>query len=349
MKNAIIDLFCGCGGLSLGFEMAGFSPCYAIDFWNDAVNTFNHNNPAQVAHCEDIKNLSNEKLKDILEKHDVVGVVGGPPCQGFSTVGRRDINDPRNQLYLEYCRVVETVKPLFFVLENVKGLTTLSGGAFKDDIIKRFSALGYRVQFQILNSANYGVPQNRQRVFFVGTLQHAFAFPAPSEHLIGCREALSDLPPLSISEEDVEDIQYATSPQNNFQKAMRGKQRSVKNHQITRHSDQTRQIIHLIPDGGKISDLPPEYWDVRKYNKAFERMSSTRPSNTVDTGHRNYFHYCEDRIPTARENARLQSFPDSFVFLGSRTSQYKQIGNAVPPLLAYAVAQAIKQQLSLGE
>jgi DNA (cytosine-5)-methyltransferase 1 len=125
---------------------------------------------------------------------------------------------------------------------------------------------------------------------------------------------------------------------------MREGSTTILNHQLTMHTEQTKQIIGMIPDGGKIKDLPREYWEVRKYNKAFERMSSARPSNTVDTGHRNYFHYSENRIPTARENARLQSFPDTFEFVGTRTSQYKQTGNAVPPLLAYAIAKAIKEQ-----
>ena len=139
---------------------------------------------------------------------------------------------------------------------------------------------------------------------------------------------------------------YLCGPQNEYQKWIRNDSQIVLNHQITKHSDQTKQIISMIPNGGKIKDLPREYWEIRKYNKAFERMSSTRPSNTVDTGHRNYFHYSENRIPTARENARLQSFPDTFEFLGTRTSQYKQIGNAVPPLLAYAIAQAIKDTVN---
>ena len=119
----------------------------------------------------------------------------------------------------------------------------------------------------------------------------------------------------------------------------------IENHELTKHSADTIKIIRMVPDGGNIKSLPPEYWNIRKYNKAFERMSSSRPSNTVDTGHRNYFHYKENRIPTVRETARLQSFPDSFVFCCSRTSQYKQVGNAVPPLLAYAIAKALAEQL----
>lgn len=345
MKNKIIDLFCGCGGLSKGFEKAGFEISLAIDMWKDAIETYNYNHDKKVAICKDIHEISSEELLKLAKDNDVVGVIGGPPCQGFSTVGTRDINDPRNHLYLEYCRVVETIKPNFFLLENVKGLTTLSGGAFKDDIIKRFENLGYRVKFEILNAADFGVPQNRERVFFVGIKNKEFVFPKPKNITITCKEAICDLPALSDEDGDSETYEYACEPQNTYQKSMRGNRVNVYNHQITKHTQQTKDIIALIPDGGKIRDLPEEYWHVRKYNKAFERMSSERPSNTVDTGHRNYFHYKLNRIPTVRENCRLQSFDDDFIVLGSKTSQYKQIGNAVPPLLSYEIAKSIRKQL----
>ena len=345
MKNKIIDLFCGCGGLSKGFEMAGFEVKVAIDMWKDAVETYNHNHKNPVAVCEDVHNWSNEYLESLAQSGEVVGVIGGPPCQGYSTVGTRDVNDPRNHLYLEYCRIVEKVKPDFFVLENVKGLITLAGGAFRDDIIKRFGELGYAVRYEIKNAVNYGVPQNRLRVFFVGIKGKSFEFPEESMDLLTCLDALSDLPRLSEKDGFNLEHEYVSEPQNDFQKKMRGNSDKILNHQITKHSEQTVDIISKIPNGGSIRDLPREFWEVRKYNKAFERMSSERPSNTVDTGHRNYFHFEENRIPTVRENARLQSFPDDFEILGSKTSQYKQVGNAVPPLLAYAIAQAIKEQL----
>ncbi|GAA0778464.1 DNA cytosine methyltransferase [Clostridium subterminale] len=342
MKNKIIDLFCGCGGLSRGFEMAGFEVEVAVDVWQDAIKTYNHNHKNAVAICEDIHNLNDEYLNEIVAKGEVVGVIGGPPCQGYSTVGTRDVNDPRNHLYLEYCRVVEKVNPEFFVIENVKGLITLSGGTFRDDIINRFEKLGYHIEYKIINAANYGVPQNRHRVFFVGMKKKGFEFPKEKDYIISTLEALGDLPSLEYQNESNE---YISEPQNEYQRKMRSKCKKVLNHQSTNHTEQTKKIIGMIKDGGKISDLPEEYWSVRKYNKAFQRMLSTAPSNTIDTGHRNYFHYKENRIPSVRESARIQSFPDDFEVLGSKTSQYKQIGNAVPPLLAYAIAKAIKNQL----
>lgn len=345
MKNKIIDLFCGCGGLSRGFENAGFEVKFAIDMWEDAIKTYNHNNPSNVGKCIDIKDIDNEYLENVIKDNDVIGIVGGPPCQGYSTVGTRDVNDPRNHLYLEYCRIVEKLRPEFFVIENVKGLLTLANGAFRDDIVKRFSALGYTVKAKILNAADYGVPQNRQRVFFVGLKKNNFEFPNTKERKWTCEEALSDMPIINDKNGMAEVMQYRCEAQNEYQKLMRENSTEVINHQITVHSEQTKHIISMIPDGGKIKDLSPEYWDIRKYNKAFERMGSNRQSNTVDTGHRNYFHYSENRIPTVRENARLQSFPDDFKFWGSKTSQYKQVGNAVPPLLAQAVAESIKHAL----
>ena len=189
----------------------------------------------------------------------------------------------------------------------------------------------------MLNAADYGVPQNRNRVFFVGIKNKKFVFPVINQKKISTYEAISDL-----SEYETK---YSKEPQSLYQKKMRKSNAKLYNNEFTEHTEQTRNIIDMIPDGGKITDLPKEYWEVRKYNKAFQRMSSISQSNTIDTGHRNYFHYKENRIPTVRESARIQSFSDDFIFKGSKTSQYKQVGNAVPPLMAYAIAKAIKSQI----
>lgn len=337
MSNKIIDLFCGCGGLSKGFEKAGFEVCLAIDMWKDAVVTYNHNHKTPVAICEDVKNIDLDKLRELNKNNDIVGIIGGPPCQGYSTVGKRDINDERNYLYLEYCRIVETIQPEFFVLENVKGLLTLNDGMFKKDIIERFEKLGYKVENKILNASDFGVPQNRQRVFFVGIKNKKFRFPVEFEYKVSTEDAIGDL----LQCNNV----YNVEPITEYQRMMRKNCNQLNNNELTEHSEQTIDIINQVPDGGKITDLPKELWEVRKYNKAFQRMNSKLPSNTIDTGHRNYFHYKENRIPTVRESARIQSFEDDFEFLGSKTSQYKQVGNAVPPLLAYEIAKEIKKQI----
>lgn len=344
----IIDLFSGVGGLSLGFEMEGFKSVVAIDFWDDAIKTYNHNRKEKVGISMDITKFNDELLPNIVKEHTIDGIIGGPPCQGFSTarlsnateeVGK--INESRNQLYLEFFRAVEMVKPKFFLIENVRGLVSANKGAFVKDITERFGCIGYNVSYKILNASDYGVPQNRQRVFFIGLLEQEFEFPGKFDYKISTKEALMDL--IDSNEDEVQN--YSSPSVNEYQKIMRNGKKTVKNHEVTIHNEQTINVISMVPNGGNIKSLPPEYWNIRKYNKAFQRMNSELPSNTIDTGHRNYFHYEANRIPTARESARIQSFPDSFEFLGTKGSQYKQVGNAVPPLLAKVLAQKIKSYI----
>lgn len=336
----IIDLFSGVGGLSLGFEQAGFQVVAGVDLWKDAINTFNHNRKDKVGYAMPVDEFNRDLLPNILKSNQVTGVIGGPPCQGFSTVGKRDVDDVRNKLYLDFYETVKLVNPDFFVIENVKGMLTLNNGSFVKSIMELFGegGLGYHVTYKLLNAADYGVPQNRYRVFYVGLKNKDFVFPDALETKVSCKEAISDL-------EEASGKSYPCTPSSDYQRKMRNGQKVLFNQDLTAHTQQTVDIISQIPDGGNIKCLPKEYWEVRKYNKAFERMGQDRQSNTVDTGHRNYFHYSKNRIPTARENARLQSFPDSFEILGTRGSQYKQIGNAVPPMLSNAIAEEIKKQL----
>lgn len=340
----IIDLFSGVGGLSLGFEMAGFQSVAAIDFWEDAIKTYNHNRKEKVGMSMDVTMFNDRLLPKLVNEHNITGIVGGPPCQGFSTarlsnatekIGK--INEERNHLYLEFFRAVDIVRPSFFLIENVRGLVSANQGAFVNDILERFGNIGYNVSYKILNASDYGVPQNRQRVFFVGLLKGKFEFPVKLNQKVSSSDAISDL--INSNEDFTQ--KYSSPPKNDFQKLMRNGKRTVKNHEVTVHNEQTIKVISMVPDGGNIKSLPPEYWNIRKYNKAFQRMNSNLPSNTIDTGHRNYFHYSENRIPTARESARIQSFPDWFEFLGTKGSQYKQVGNAVPPLLSKALARQI--------
>ena len=336
----IIDLFCGIGGLSLGFEQAGFEVVSAIDMWSDAIKTYNHNRTDKVAKVETVEQFNEEDLPKLVKEHHITGIIGGPPCQGFSTVGKREIDDPRNQMYLEFYKAVKTAMPDFFVIENVRGMLTLNKGAFVKDLIERFgeNGLGYTINYKLVNAADYGVPQNRYRVFYVGIKGKRFEFPDALPTQLTAKDGIGDL-------ENSTNEQYGSAAQNEYQKLMRGECLHPINPDYTAHSPQTIATISMIPDGGNIKSLPPEYWQIRKYNKAFERMGTFKPSNTIDTGHRNYFHYSEPRIPTVRESARIQSFPDCFEILGTRGSQYKQVGNAVPPMLAKVIAEEIKKQL----
>jgi DNA (cytosine-5)-methyltransferase 1 len=336
----IIDLFCGIGGLSLGFEQVGFEVVAAIDMWKDAVVTYNHNRKDKVAKVETVEDFNEKELLEIIASQNITGIIGGPPCQGFSTVGRREVDDPRNKMYLEFYKAVKIANPDFFVIENVKGMLTLNKGAFVKDLIERFgpNGLGYNISYQLLNAADYGIPQNRYRVFYVGIKGKEFKFPEPYNYQLTAKDGISDL-------EGSDNEHYGSEPQNAFQKEMRGSCKHPINQDYTDHTQQTIDIISQVPDGGNIRDLPREVWQVRKYNKAFERMGTFKPSNTIDTGHRNYFHYAEPRIPTVRESARIQSFPDDFEIVGTRGSQYKQVGNAVPPMLARIIAEKIIERL----
>lgn len=336
----IIDLFCGIGGLSLGFEQAGFEVISAIDMWKDAIVTYNHNRKDKVAKVETVEDFNIKELPEIVKSTHITGIIGGPPCQGFSTVGRREVDDPRNKMYLEFYKAVKLASPDFFVIENVKGMLTLNKGAFVKDLIERFgeNGLGYNITYKLLNAADYGIPQNRYRVFYVGIKNSTFEFPQPVDYKLTAKDGISDL-------EGATSECYGSKPQNDYQKTLRHGVKKPLNQDYTSHSEQTVSIISQVPDGGNIRSLPPEVWQVRKYNKAFERMGTFKPSNTIDTGHRNYFHYSEPRIPTVRESARIQSFPDDFEIIGTRGSQYKQVGNAVPPMLAKAIAEEIKKIL----
>lgn len=341
----IIDLFCGAGGFSTGFERVGFHSVLAIDKWSDAIATYNHNRKEKIAFSIDIHDYDNDKISELKDHNEIIGIIGGPPCQGFSLVGTRDKNDERNSLYLEYVRFVDQVRPKFFILENVKGLLSLEKGFFKNDIIERFSNLGYNVNYKLLRASDYGVPQSRERVFFIGLKRDLFGDTffdfekIEKKETISTGMALSDLPSLD-NEENAS--QYRCEPQNEFQKSMRANCKILTNNEITIHTQQTKDIISQVKDGGNIKDLPEEFYKVRNYNAAFKRMNSKLPSATIDCGHRNYFHYSENRIPTARESARIQSFPDVYFFCGNKGSQYTQIGNAVPVLLSEAIAKTIK-------
>ena len=345
----VIDLFCGAGGLSKGFEEAGYNVILGIDSDEAALNTFvkNHNNSKALN-----ADLSQAETFDEIEK--VVGdktidvIVGGPPCQGFSLTGPRNFDDPRNKLYLAMIETVKRFQPKAFVIENVPGMATMYKGEVRQEIIKRFSKMGYTVNSQILCAADYGVPQMRKRLVFVGLRNgEKFEFPLPylqPEEYVTCEDAISDLPSRE-NELGSEIDSYTLPPQSDYQKLMRGEMQTLRNHVATRHTDKVKNVIALVPEGGNYKDLPPGVGESRKFHEAWTRYHSKKPSRTIDTGHRNHFHYKWNRVPTIRENARLQSFPDDFIFYGTRTQQNRQVGNAVPPLLGKAVADHLKNYL----
>ena len=350
-----MDLFCGAGGLSRGFLDAGFDVVLGVDFDEAALKTFENNHGNAKAMKLDLFDHSNIMvIKNYLEKNNIKidVLVGGPPCQGFSLAGKREEDDKRNILYSAMVKTAKILKPRIVVLENVPGMLTLYDGLGKKRIFKDFSELGYKMNVQVLYAPNYGVPQIRKRAVFVGILnaEDEFEYPLPflnEENYITCSQAISDLPSLEgdkdLSLTTVRD--YICEPQSEYQKTMRLHSKRVYNHCPTNHAQKTIDTIAMVPDGGSYKDLPPELSKKYKYHESLHRYSSNKPSLTIDTGHRTHFHYKWNRIPTVRECARLQSFPDDFIFYGTKVEQYKQVGNAVPPLLGKAVALKIKEYL----
>lgn len=342
-KPKLIDLFCGCGGFSLGFERAGFEVLLGIDIWADALKTFAFNHRGSKTLLADLSLIHPSDTRSILDGETVDIIIGGPPCQGFSVAGKRIVDDIRNKLYKNFVNFVAHFKPKAFVMENVPNILTIGGGAIREAILEDFAALGYTTEYKIMTASDYGIPQNRRRAIFVGFRNgHHFEFPSPlKSEKVTSSEAISDLPEHSL--DDGHD--YVAEPMSDYQMLMRKNSKVINNHQATVHNPKTVEIISLVPDGGNYKDLPEHLKDTRRVHIAWTRLNSNRPSFTIDTGHRHHFHYSYNRIPTARESARIQSFPDDFFFTCSRTSQLKQIGNAVPPLLAEAIATSILSQL----
>ena len=345
-----IDLFCGAGGLSKGFMDAGVDIILGVDNDTAALKTFERNHNGAIGLCADLS--VQETFDKIQSIADSMGktidlIIGGPPCQGFSTTGPRNFDDPRNKLYLAVFKMVKQYNPKGFLIENVPGMAMLYQGQIKDEILRRFRSMGYNVECKILTAADYGVPQMRKRLVFMGIRSDIGVpvFPEPildEKHYVTCREAIDDLP-ARISYLGMEKDVYEKPPRTEYQKKMRKDNMILYNHVATAHKQFVKDVIALVPPGGNWKDLPKGVGESRTFHEAWTRYHGDRPSKTIDTGHRNHFHYEYNRVPTIRENARLQSFPDDFVFLGNKTQQNRQVGNAVPPLLGEALAfQMIK-------
>lgn len=350
-----IDLFCGAGGLSLGFQHAGFNMLAGIDFDDAALKTYNANLNGAVGLKEDLYDpeAALADLDDKINHQKVDMIIAGPPCQGFSLTGSRDLHDTRNKLYLAVVKAVEHYHPKAFLIENVPGMATLYKGVVKQQIINTFEDMGYAVSVvkKPLLAADYGVPQMRKRMFFVGFRKDLgydyFEFPKPfltPETYVTSGDAISDLPSLE-NEMGTDVAEYTTKATTDYQKLMRKGATQLFNHVATRHTDYVKNVISMVPEGGNYKDLPEGVGTSRNFHEAWTRYDSKKPSRTIDTGHRNHFHYKWNRVPTVRENARLQSFPDTFRFLGTKTQQNRQVGNAVPPLLAQALAEKIAKHL----
>lgn len=335
-----VDLFSGVSGISLGFEQEGFKNVFSIDFDKTICQTYKKNFPEHQLIEKDIKDLTKKEILELTKGKEIDLIVGGTPCQGFSiagNIGRKFIDDPRNHLFKEFARVVSILKPKFFVIENVARVYTHNKGKTRQDIIELFIKLGYEVDCKLLNAANYGVPQVRNRVFFIGNkLGLSNKFPEKThgkdkqitidgnkiKKWTKLKEAINDLPKLSSGESS-----------------------DIPNHEAMKHTEQMLKKMYYVKKGGSRDQIPkeirPKSGDVRKYIK----YDPDKPSICITGDMRKVFHYSQNRALSVRELARIQSFPDNFIFTGSKISQQQQVGNAVPPLLAQAVAKTIKKEL----
>jgi len=345
-KLTAIDLFSGCGGFSYGFQEAGFHVLLGVDNSEIALQTFKKNHINSETLVLDLHtDTAIDKIVESVKGKEIDVIIAGPPCQGFSLTGTRNENDERNTLFNSVFRLAKRVNPKAIIIENVPGLLRMYDGKAKKEILKLCKELGYICEPKVLYAPDFGVPQIRKRVFFVALKEEfgTFEFPKPileEENYVSCIEAIGDLPDLqnSMGEEKME---YDKPALFDYQKKMRNKNRFITNHIGTRHTDHVINVISQVPEGGNHKDLPPGVGDSRKFNEAWTRYHSKKPSKTIDTGHRNHFHYKWNRVPTVRENARLQSFPDNFIFLGNKTEQNRQVGNAVPPILGNVLANQL--------
>ena len=364
-----IDLFAGAGGLSVGFRNAGFNVLVANDLDPTAAATYQFNSPDTRFLLGPIQGFTAKHFLDVsdLREGELDVLVGGPPCQTFSVYNhRRGMHDQSSGLFRDYLRIVRGLMPSFVALENVPGIASVDGGRVVDEIVAGLTGLGYYVTAKILKAEEYGVPQERRRIFFLASRDSTLVeWPHPSyaakydmqakrnrlKPLVTVSEAIGDLPPLE-SGEGSEQTSYTSKASSDYQRLLRGDSKNVFNHVAPQLSPINLERIPYIPNGGSWRDIPfgllPSGMKLARrsdHTKRYGRLHPDRQASTIltkcDPHWGAFIHHEQDRAITVREAARFQSFPDSFRFLGSRGEQYKQAGNAVPPLLAQAIAEAM--------
>lgn len=368
----VIDLFCGAGGLSEGLAQAGFRPVVGVDFDAHAAATYRHNHLGVPVVEDDVETVTGEALMKLARTREVDLIAGGPSCQGFSTHGKRMQDDPRNFLFKHFVRLVDEISPKMFLMENVRGMLTYNKGAFRRQIEAAFDEIGYRTKFTQVLAADYGVPQLRHRILFIGTRDDdiELSFPEPTHGVeyglkahITVREALSDLP-LIGTDYKASHRPYAGQPKGAYQAYCRsGADDAVTLHVGRALSSQAGQLARHIGQGEglravPVDALPARFKRMRTISNGqlrrdcttlYHRLDPDRPSYTITCNYKNvasgpFLHPWEDRAISHREAARLMSFPDRYEFIGA--SFPRQIGNAVPPLLAKAIGSHLIDLLS---
>lgn len=372
MLNSI-DLFSGCGGMTLGFSWAGFKSILASDIDENCEKTFATNFPDVPFLCGNLSDFKKSDFDNYLKLESVDVIIGGPPCQGFSLANKRRnsaSDDPRNRLFYEFVKTIEWYNPKSFVMENVKGLLSMQSGQVIKQILKEFESagtFGYEVDYKVLKASDYGVPQSRERVILIGVRKDLGMLPKfPSRTAqkdVTVNEAISDLPQINAGEGE-ERMTYGSTYQNKYQKLMRKNSDAVYNHVAMKHTKRVIERFEAIKPGKNLLDVWETHGAVQRGNPTEKskikfsqnnlRLIADKPAPTIAASFQsNFIHPTLHRNFTAREGARLQSFPDDFIFEGMRTkmswekglSQYQQIGNAVPPMMAYEIAKTLKEIL----
>ncbi len=349
-KYNVLDLFCGCGGMSWGLSKKGFNIIAGIDIWDVALSTYklNHKN-AQAINMDITDADPVEVLESIGVSPDAIDVIiGGPPCQGFSKntpASWRFLEDPRNQLYKAYLRFVRVINPKVVIIENVAEIFNAFNGVVRNEIIDTLKQYGYKVSVKIINMSNYGIPQKRRRCFFFASRVGSPSFPEGKDVTISGWDAISDLPVVNQGE-GYDGMPYTSEPLNDYQRHLRAGSESVYNHYANvMRPTQTARIASIGPGQG-LKDMPLELQVSGGYSGAYGRLDYTSVAPTITRwvfhiGSGRFAHPREVRGLTMREAARIQSFSDDFHFLGSRNDQAGQIGNAVPPFFMEQLADRI--------
>lgn len=356
-KLKTLDLFSGCGGLTLGFKLAGFESQLAVEFVKEAAETFKTNLGTEVI-VKDIRKVSNREISSKL-KTKIDLIAGGPPCEGFSNAGKRNPLDKRNLLYREILRIARYLKPKIILMENVPALLTMKNGDVINDIRKGLLRIGYQSDFVTLNSADFGVPQNRRRLFIIATKDNNYKRiisdlkKKKAKKLTSVYDAISDLPSLNPGQQETN---YFSKPIARYQIKMRKHSKELLNHKAVKHRQEIIERYKYIKPGSGIKEawqtIPQQFRPKALYAARGRRLHYLNPSYTV-TSHclDELIHPEQNRAITPREAARLQSFPDWYRFLGKyvvfhgshEQDQYEQIGDAVPPLMAEGIAKVIKR------
>jgi DNA (cytosine-5)-methyltransferase 1 len=347
MKPIAIDLFAGAGGISEGLKDAGFRIAFANEFNKRAAETYAYNHPDAILDRRDIREVSGSEIMERIDRK-VTLLAGGPPCQGFSLLGRRNPDDPRNSLVWEFVRLVVEIRPKYFLMENVPGILSINGGGLGERIIESFSLLGYNSNYVMLNSSDFGVPQRRTRVFFFGsrgTNMDLGKAKFRKKRAVSLMEAIGDL---DFLKNGGSSEKYLLPPQTPYQSRMRRGSDKLFNHEATMHSRRVIRRFSRMRPGENITSLPK---GLRIRKRTMYRLAPDRPARTMSSLPDDYVHYRANRILTVREIARIQSFRDSYVFLNRRTTggsdrsgdcpQYTQVANSVPPFMIQSIGEWI--------